>query len=132
MEDAQVNLLAIIIAAAAYFGLGGLWYSKKVFGNLFMREAGMKEMKVDKTKLIGEAVIGIVIAAILALLMNLSDFVTIGGGLKIGFLSWLGFSATTQICGVLWGKVTLKMFYINAGFLLVAYLIMGAIIGAIG
>ena len=35
-----VNLLAVLAAAASSFVLGGLWYSKALFGATWSREAG--------------------------------------------------------------------------------------------
>lgn len=133
MAEAQVNLLAVIIAAAAYFGLGGLWYSPKLFGDIWLKEAGMnvKSITHDKTSYIGEAIIGLIIAAVLALFMSMTNSVSVLGGLKIGILSWLGFVATASLSSVLWGKKTLKMAYLTSGFLLAAYIIMGMIIGLI-
>lgn len=131
MSEAQVNLLAVFAAAALYFGLGGLWYSPKMFGNVWLKEAGLKELKHDKMALIGEALIGLIIGSILALFMSMSHSVSVLGGLKIGLLSWLGFVASKQLSEVLWGKTSLKLFYINSGFLLTAYVLMGMIIGLI-
>jgi len=131
MSDAQVNIIAVIIAAAIYFGLGWLWYSPKMFGAAWLKEVGLKELKKDKTSLVGEALIGLIIASVLALFMGMTHSVSTLGGFKIGFLSWLGFVASTHLSGVLWGRKTLTMFYISSGFLLTAYLLMGMVIGLI-
>ena len=37
---AQINVLAVIVAAASSFLLGGLWYSPKLFGTIWNRENG--------------------------------------------------------------------------------------------
>lgn len=38
MKD--INIWAVLVAAASSFLLGGLWYSKNLFGRLWNREAG--------------------------------------------------------------------------------------------
>ena len=41
LHSMNVNFLAVIVAAAvALFGLGGLWYSKALFGEVWNRESG--------------------------------------------------------------------------------------------
>ena len=37
-----INLLAVVVAAASSFLLGGLWYSPKLFGKAWNRETGGK------------------------------------------------------------------------------------------
>ena len=38
----SVNVVAVIVAAASSFLLGGAWYSKRLLGSLWNREAGVK------------------------------------------------------------------------------------------
>jgi hypothetical protein len=38
----DLNWLAVLVAAIAYFALGGIWYSPAVFGKLWMRSAGIE------------------------------------------------------------------------------------------
>ena len=42
----EFNFLAIIVAAVVPMVLGFLWYNPKLFGNVWMREAGMTEEKM--------------------------------------------------------------------------------------
>ncbi len=46
----ELNYLAIIVAAAANFVLGMVWYAPSVFGKMWMKEAGitMGEMTAEK------------------------------------------------------------------------------------
>lgn len=41
----DVNIAAVVLAAALSFLLGGPWYSKQMFGNLWNREAGRDPKK---------------------------------------------------------------------------------------
>jgi hypothetical protein len=38
----DLNWLAVIVAAIAYFALGALWYAPPVFGDLWMRSGGIQ------------------------------------------------------------------------------------------
>jgi hypothetical protein len=51
-------------------------------------------------------------------------------GAAVGFFSWLGFIAATMLSQVIYGHRPSGIYPINSGFLLVALLIMGAILGA--
>jgi hypothetical protein len=55
---------------------------------------------------------------------------TVSDGMFVGFLAWLGFTAPTQYSYVLWKKSSFKLFFIETGCSLLAYLSMGGIIGA--
>lgn len=37
----NMNFLAILVAAVATFPIGFIWYNPKVFGTIWMREAGV-------------------------------------------------------------------------------------------
>ncbi|MGH8774545.1 MAG: DUF1761 domain-containing protein [Jiangellaceae bacterium] len=38
----ELNWLAVIVAAIAYFALGAIWYAPPVMGNVWMRAGGMQ------------------------------------------------------------------------------------------
>lgn len=38
----DLNWLAVIVAAVAYFALGGLWYAQAVFGKAWQRASGIR------------------------------------------------------------------------------------------
>ena len=43
MDISKLNFLAILVAAATTFMLGGLWYSPILFAKRWMRESGVSE-----------------------------------------------------------------------------------------
>jgi hypothetical protein len=51
-------------------------------------------------------------------------------GIVVGFILWIGFVFTTQITSVIWVKNSdrVKIFFIRNGFLLLTFLVMGAIL----
>lgn len=131
-ENVPVNYLAVVLAAAAYFILGAVWYSPNMFGQRWMKhEWGQPD---DQKRLptviayIGELIISLIIAYILALFIEITRAREILEGIVIALWIWLGFIATTHFSAVLWARKTLKSFFIHAGFMLFGLLIMGALI----
>lgn len=127
-----VNFFSVLIAALLYYGLGYLWYSPYLFGHHDIKNVGVEKEKPKNIPLIwaciGEFVIGLIIAFGLAILIQPNNFDALGG-LIIAVLIWFAFVLTTQFSAVLWGKKTFLHFCIHAGFLLVTFAIMGAILG---
>jgi Protein of unknown function (DUF1761) len=44
----QFNFLAVLVAALSTLLIGSIWYSDKVFGNIWMREAGLNKDEMQK------------------------------------------------------------------------------------
>lgn len=130
MIESSFHPLAILAAAVIYFGLGGLWYSPKLFGEHWLHHHGLQlgDTKPPLSSYIGEALIALVVSFILALLLDWTRAVTIGDGLKVAFLIWLGFIATTHFSPVLWAKKTLKGYFVSVSFMLAALLLMASAI----
>jgi len=140
MDFAGLNYFAILIAAAAAFMFGGIWYG--ALAKPWMAAAGIDEatMKASKeagktTRLMITAFVGsLVMAWVLAGLIGHlgAGQVTIYNGILSGAFVWLGFVATTLVTNhgfqMQLGKLTL----IDGGHWLGVLLIQGAIIGAFG
>jgi len=129
---AEVNYIAIIVAAVVSMVIGMVWYSPGVFGKDWMKMMGLKEndMKGDMAKksMAGGLVAELITAYVLAHLVQFMGVVTTQEALQLGFWLWLGFRATSDISVHLWGGKPLKMFYINSGYRLVSMLAMATIL----
>jgi Protein of unknown function (DUF1761) len=44
----QFNFLAVLVAALSTLVIGSIWYSDKVFGTIWMREAGLNKEEMQK------------------------------------------------------------------------------------
>jgi hypothetical protein len=129
----MVYFLAVIGAAVLGMGVGAFWYSPAGFGKMWMRLIGLtqKDLEKAKDKGMGKAY-GITFISLLVMSYILSVFVNNGGvmgGLKTGFLLWLGFVATVSIGGVLWRDEPWALYILNTTHWLVVILIMGVING---
>jgi len=134
LEDIPVNHVAVLLAAVAYFVLGSIWYSPKVFGVMWMKHDpiyGETQTSNMYFSYLGEAIISLIIAYILALFIEISHADIVIKGIVVALWIWLGFIATTHFSAVLWGRKSLINFFIHAGFLLAGLLLMGAIISGL-
>ena len=50
LDFAELNFIAILLAAVAKFLLGGLWFSKILFGQMWLKETGLKEEELGNPK----------------------------------------------------------------------------------
>ena len=48
---AGINWLAVVIATVVAFAVGGLWYSKALFGSVWLEEVGLTEEAVSNTNM---------------------------------------------------------------------------------
>ena len=141
----SVNLIAVLGAAIASMVIGAIWYSPNMFGKkwtkLTMKAqmpkgaskkaiADMKE-QMQKSMMKGYAltfVTTLITAYVLAVLARLIGATTVMGGAEVGFLVWLGFVATNSLGGYIWENDPIDMYFLKAGFSLVALVVMGAIV----
>jgi hypothetical protein len=126
----NVNLIAVIVAAVVNMVVGSLWYSKMMFANQWMKLTGksMANMKGANQAMVMMAVVSLVEAYILAVVISAFGAIDLLGGAKVGFWIWLGFVVTTRASDILFEKRPAKLYQINVGYELVAFILMGAVI----
>jgi len=127
-----INWLAVLVATAAAFLLGGIWYSNALFGKPWMQEVGLTAEALAKTNMkpifAGTFVLQFVAATALARFLGADSSLPIGlhAGLLIG-LCWI---APAYGVTYLFEQRSLRIFIINAGYYVVMFALMGTIIGA--
>jgi MFS family permease len=133
--------IAVIVATIVSFVIGGIWYGP-AFGKAWMAalgktDADKEEMRKRAPKGFMAGLVGAFIASfVLGLLVQytrdakVAGFPTgITGGLVVGFLVWFGFLLTTGVSGAIFEGRSGKLLGINQGFVIISYLLMGAILG---
>jgi len=132
---ADINYLAVLGAAVASMILGSIWYSPMLFGNLWMKLSKMnsKDKKKAQQKGMGKLYFTSFITVLITsfVLANFVDFLqagTIVEGMQVGFMVWFGFVATMLLNNVIWGKESIKAYFLNAGFHLVSLVLMSSIL----
>lgn len=131
MDFSKLNFLAILVAAGTTFMLGGLWYSPLLFAKSWMREAGITEEQTRQANM--ARVFGFSALAALVMAWNLAMFIGPQGtafGTFAGLATGLGWVAMSLGVIYLFEQRSLKLWLINSGYQVVAYTVMGAILGA--
>ena len=138
MRFAGVNYLAVVIAAVVAWLAGAGWYT--AFGKSWMAALGLTPEKMQEAKSQPGAYLPFVYAFIANLIMA---WVLAGVLFHIGALSlrrgvisaalcWLGFVITTMWVNNSFARRDRRLLAIDGGYWLIALLLMGAIIGAMG
>src|SRR5437867_12979867 len=101
MPTANVNILAVIVAAVETFILGSVWYSPVLFAKQWMQAHGYTPEKLEEMKRRGvtrayavSVLCYLVMGYVLALLASYTQATSFAHGLWLGFLVWLGCAAT--------------------------------------
>ena len=93
MPTANVNIVAVLVAALLTFVLGAFWYSPVLFARQWMQAQGYTQEKVEEMKKKGmtrayavSVLCYIVTAYVVALLAGYTNSTTLAQGLWLGFL----------------------------------------------
>src|SRR5271170_3978598 len=126
-----LNPWAILVAAASAFALGGVWYTL-LFGKAWMRANGFtsEPPATSMGKVFGiSMVLSLVMSVNLAMFLN-DPKTTMAWGATAGFLA--GFGWVTMGLGIvsLFERRPFTYVLVNGGYLTVALVVMGAILGA--
>ncbi len=125
------NFLAVILAAAASFVVGGVWYSKIGFANQWMQETGItaeNAKQMDMRIVFGGAfALNFLAALVMALYLkaNQSLMAAVAFGFAVGSC-WV---ATSFGVNYLFERKSLRLFFINAGYVIVQFTVMGLVLG---
>jgi hypothetical protein len=127
LDDIPINYTAVLVAAIIYYIIGLIWYSPWIFGNQWGRHEEHSST-YQIASYIAEFIISLIIAYVLALFIEISGAEEIVEGVTTALWIWVGFIATTHFSAVLWGRKTIKHFFIHACFMLIGLIAMGAVI----
>ena len=128
----KVNIWAIILAAFSYLIIGTLWYSPLLFGKLWIKLIGFcdEDFKTNKPmwvilalSFLSAAIAAFLISAILGPKPNAEFGAIVGAAIS---LCWISMS---KLYSVLFENQKIRLFLLHAGFDLVTFMVMGAIVG---
>ena len=120
MGFAEINYLAVGLAAALAFALGMLWYSQLLFAKPWMAGQGYTEADLRRMQSgMGPTyalsfLCWFVMATILAVIARHFGE-GIHAALAVGFHLWLGFSATVGLTNNRFSDKPLSVWFIDAG-----------------
>ena len=132
MDDMHFNIPAVIVAALLGFVIGGAWYSPLLFAKAWMHEAGITEERARQANL--GRTFGLSAIASLVMAFNLAAFLGAKAdwrfGLFAGLATGIGWVAMSLGVIYLFEQRSLKLWFINSGYQVLQYGVMGAVIGA--
>ena len=133
MDFSTINYFAVLAAALSTFVLGGLWYSPLLFGKAWMLANGFTDSDLQtfsKGRMFGWSFLFSLVMALNLAMFLAGPGTNVTWGMAAGALAGLGWVAMAiAIVGVFENR-SWKYIAINGGYMTVAFVIMGAIIGA--
>lgn len=130
-----MHILGIVLAAVAGFILGGAWYSPPLFGHAWARESGTPEAHNPDPK--AQIQFFVILLVLLALAASVLSYALRWHG-DAGAVAGLETGAVGSLLAVavvgmdtLFERKSLRLFLINAGYYVVSFCVMGAIVGAL-
>lgn len=129
----HINWLAVLAASFSTFALGGLWYSPALFGRAWMTVNKLSNEDLAKSNMAKIFGLSFVFAVFMA--ANLAAFLaepktTATWGATAGFLAGFGWVALGIATIALFERRSAKYVLINGGYMTVAFVLMGLILGA--
>lgn len=118
MLEADINYLAVLVAALASMVVGAIYYSPPLFGKAWMKMIGLKPSQAKKDQSMGYvlgAIAGLVTAFVLAHILDMTGAEEWVLALQTTFWVWLGFFATTTLHRVAWEKSGWDWWFLTNG-----------------
>ena len=131
MNLATLNIWAILAAALSAFVVGGLWYSPVLFERVWKKanRFGASEPPAASPKIFGIAfLLSLVMAFNLAMFLN-DPKTSLAWGATAGFLAGFGWVLMGIGVVALFERRPWSYVIVNGGYLTVALVFMGAILG---
>lgn len=130
--DFHVNYWAVLVAAVSSFAVGALWYAPFLTGKAWQKEAGLTDEQLKEANMGKTFGLAFVMSVIIAygMAMFFGGEADLHKGAMWGMMTALFFVIPSFAINDLFEHRPLKLWLINAGYNLVTYTIMGAILGA--
>ncbi len=129
----SINYLAVIVAALSSFMVGWIWYGP-LFGKTWMRLHGFSKDDLTEGTLSMPVIMVVnyiaTALAALAIAMFIGPEADAGFGIFAGLMIAVFWIGTSRLNDVLYERKPWGLFFINVGYAVVIYVIMGAILGA--
>jgi hypothetical protein len=103
----EVNWLAILVGAVAWWILGAIWYAPPLFGNAWTRSAGIQISEGQRpgaATYIVPLVAYFIATTAAAMLARSTESTTFGEGIVLGLVLAIGFGATLYWVESLFGQ----------------------------
>ncbi len=133
MHLADLNWLAVVVSAVAFYALGAVWYSF-LFGKAWAAELGIDMENPPESNMVktmgGTFVLELAAALVVGIVMMQMDAEGYLAGIHTGLLLGLGIASVMMGVNYLFEQRSLKLWLINTGHMTIGFAIVGAIQGA--
>ncbi len=130
MEGVTINYLAVLVAAASAFALGGLWYSPVLFQKSWLAASGLTEAHAQSgnpAMIFGLAfILALVAAFVFAMFLGPRPSLVLGLG--AGFSAGLCWVAASFGINYLFERKPFRLWLINGGYHTVQFTLYGLIL----
>ena len=137
--ELKINIIAILVAVAANFILGFLWYTP-IFGKIWGKEMGFDPNMKPKTSLMIRGMLFMVIGNFLcawvlahnmaawSFVPGMSEMGLVPSALSAAIFTWLGFYFPGDLGSTVWEQKSWKLFAINTGYHLASMLVVAFVL----
>lgn len=135
MLELDFNLVAVLVAAAAGFAVGGIWYAPFLFGPLWSRLSPMEEDQRGSSGMREYTVAvacTIVQALVLYLILLSTDTMALASALWMGVLLWAGFTAAPSLSEAVFSRRPLGVWLVDSGHRLLVTMVMAVVLALLG
>ncbi|HYQ87658.1 MAG TPA: DUF1761 domain-containing protein [Bacteroidota bacterium] len=130
----QLNVWAVVVAAATYWILGSIWFSL-LFGKIWSSELEKHGVKIQTpkgsrmaAKLVQTFILNLAAALALSYLVFVSESSTLYHAIKLGLASGVGLSASTIGIAYTWEGRSVKLAVIDIGYPLLGVVVCSIIL----
>ncbi len=132
MPEVSINLLAVLIAAIINMVLGALWYSPALFAKSWLTALGKTEEEIKKTSTgliyVVNTIGNLVLAYVLAHIVDYAQATTVVQGAQAGFWVWLGFLVPPLLTVYMFEMRNMKLYFIFIVYQLIALILEGIVL----
>lgn len=135
MSELDFNLVAVIVASAAGFAVGGIWYAPFLFGPLWSRMSPLEEDQRGGSgarEYVVSVACTIIQALVLYLVLLATDALALAPALWMGLLLWAGFTAAPSLSEAIFSRRPLGSWMVDSGHRLAVTLVMAVILSLLG
>jgi hypothetical protein len=133
MDQIYLDFFSITIAAILYTIIYFFWHSKWLFKSTLIKHLSIEDEEFEKRRwirLFWNFALGFTISFFIAFFEAHLGVTTVSDGMFVGFTFWLGFVVPTLLSPLVMFNRPIALFFVESGAKLLAFLVMGGIIGA--
>ena len=124
----DLNWVAVVIAALAYWVLGAIWYNDAVMGKKWREATGVDMSKPTAQQIVGNLALWFIAALALGLISTAIGADDVLDGLVLGLVVSFGFIVTNRINEHLYVGGKQALMKANAPYALIGFALMGIIL----